>query len=80
MKKTTREIEKLIEMEIVRLSKDYDLDLYDINEIRTDFYKTNGWAYDPTPEETEDEHEEELTFQGMYERLADLGMSERDFL
>ena len=81
MKKTTSEIENLIEKEIARLSKDYELDLYDINEIRTDFYKANGWAYDPNPEENEDKNEEsETIYLGMYERLTDLGMSERDFL
>ena len=45
-------------------------------------YKENGWSYDPFPleDEEEEEVEEEWRYRSIYEQLADVGMSMRDFL
>ena len=45
MKKNFTEIEEIIENRIAELSKEYDLDRYDIEEIRTEAYRENGWSY-----------------------------------
>lgn len=57
MKKNFTEIEEIIENRIAELSKEYDLDRYDIEEIRTEAYRENGWSYDPFPLEDEEEEE-----------------------
>ena len=49
MKKNFTEIEEIIENRIAELEEEYDLDRYDIEEIRTEAYRENGWSYDPFP-------------------------------
>ena len=82
MKKNFTEIEEIIENRIAELEEEYDLDRYDIEEIRTEAYRENGWSYDPFPleDEEEEEVEEEWRYRSIYEQLADVGMSMRDFL
>lgn len=83
-KRNYTEIEAIIEERIAAESEIYDLDRWDINDIRLETYKANGWSYDPFPEEDEEEDGEE-DFEGtwyprtMSEMLAEIGMSERDF-
>lgn len=75
-------IESLIEERIAKLSEDYDLDRFDIADIRLEAYKENGWGYDPFPieDDEEEEAEEESTgYRDIYDELRDLGMSMRDF-
>lgn len=82
-KKNFTEIEEIIENRIAELEKEYELDNYDITEIREEAYKENGWSYDPFPLEDEEEEEEEEIFYGyrsMEDRLREVGMSMRDFL
>ena len=82
-KKTVAEIEAIIEAEIEKLSEEYDLDSWDIADIRTETYKANGWSYDPYPEneeeEEDDEYEEEWHYKSMSEMLWEVGMRESDF-
>lgn len=82
MKKNFTEIEDIIENRITELEKEYDLDRWDIREIRTKAYLENGWGSDPFPldEEEEEEPEEEWHYRSMAEQLAEVGMSMRDFL
>ena len=82
MKKNFTEIEEIIENRIAELEEEYDLDRYDIEEIRTEAYRENGWSYDPFPlDEVEaEEQEEEWHYRSMAEQLAEVGMSMRDFL
>ena len=82
MKKNFTEIEEIIENRITVLEKEYDLDRWDIQEIRTEAYRENGWSGDPFPldEEAEEELEEEWHCRSMAEQLAEVGMSMRDFL
>ena len=82
MKKNFTEIEEIIESRIAELEKEYDLDRYDIEEIRTEAYRENGWSYDPFPlDEVEaEEPEEEWHYRSIEEQLAEVGMSMRDFL
>ena len=82
MKKNFTEIEEIIENRIAELEEEYDLDRYDIEEIRTEAYRENGWSYDPFPlDEVEaEEPEEEWHYRSIYEQLAEVGMSMRDFL
>ena len=49
MKKNFTEIEETIENRIAELSEEYDLDRSDIEDIRMEAYKENGWNYDPFP-------------------------------
>ena len=49
MKKNFTEIEEIIENRIAELEEEYDLDRYDIEDIRTEAYKENGWNYGPFP-------------------------------
>ena len=82
MKKNFTEIEATIENRIAELEKEYDLDSYDIADIRLEAYKEGGWTYDPFPlEDEEDEEEEEETFRywSMEDKLREVGMSMRDF-
>ena len=82
MKKNFTEIEEIIENRIAELEEEYDLDRYDIEEIRTGAYRENGWSYDPLPlDEVEaEEPEEEWHYRSIEEQLAEVGMSMRDFL
>ena len=80
MKKDFTEIEEINENRIAELSEEYDLDRYDIEDIRMAAYKENGWSYDPFPLEDEEEEEEEGHHRSSYEQLAEVGMSMRDFL
>ena len=65
MKKNFTEIEEIIESRIAELEKEYDLDHYDIEDIRLEAYWENGWSGDPFPldeeEEEEDEEDSELS-------------------
>lgn len=83
-KKAYTEIEAIIEERIAKESEEYDLDHWDIADIRLECYKENGWSYDPFPEEEDEdeddwEEEEEWRPSTMSQMLAELGMSERDF-
>lgn len=81
MKKTITEIETIIEERIAELEEEYELDIYDRNDIREEEYKKGGWKHDPFPEELEDEvaEEEEWHYRSMEEQLNEVGMSMRDF-
>lgn len=59
-RKPYTEVEALIEKEIEKESELYDLDIYDINDIRLEIYRANGWSYDPWPEGEEEEDEEDV--------------------
>lgn len=82
MKKNFTEIEEIIESRIAELEKEYDLDHYDIEDIRLEAYWENGWSGDPFPldEEEEEEPEEKWCYRSIGEQLAEVGMSMRDFL
>ncbi len=82
MKKNFTEIEEIIENRIAELEEEYDLDRWDIQEIRTEAYRENGWSGGPCPldEEEEEEPEEEWHYRSMADQLAEVGMSMRDFL
>ena len=82
MKKNFTEIEEIIENRITELSEEYDLDRYDIEDIRLEAYRENGWGYDPFPldEEEAEEPEEEWHYRSIGELLAEVGISMRDFL
>ena len=83
MKKTITEIESIIEERIAELEEEYELDIYDRNDIREEEYKKAGWKHDPFPEELEEEEEaeeEEWHYRSMEEQLNEVGMSMRDFL
>ena len=69
MKKTITEVETAIENRIAELEEEYELDIYDRNDIREEEYQKAGWRHDPFPEELEEEEE----------RLNEVGMSMRDF-
>lgn len=82
MKKNFTEIEEIIESRIAELEKEYDLDRYDIEDIRLEAYWENGWSGDPFPldEEEKEEPEEKWRYRSIGEQLAEVGMSMRDFL
>ena len=82
MKKTITEIETIIEERIAELEEEYEMDIYDRNDIREEEYKKGGWKHDPFPEELEEEEaeEEEWHYRSMEEQLNEVGMSMRDFL
>lgn len=82
MKKTISEIETIIEERIAELEEEYELDIYDRNDIREEEYQKGGWKHDPFPEELEEEEaeEEEWHYRSMEEQLNEVGMSMRDFL
>ena len=73
MKKAITEVETAIENRIAELEEEYELDIYDRNDIREEEYQKAGWRHDPFPEE-EDWH-----YHSMEERLNEVGMSMRDF-
>lgn len=79
MKKPYTEIEEIIENRIAELEEEYELDRWDIAEIRLEAYRENGWSHDPFPEE-EQEEEEEYHFRTLEQQLWEVGMSMRDFL
>jgi hypothetical protein len=80
MKKTITEIESIIEERIAELEEEYELDIYDRNDIREEEYRKGGWKHDPFPEELEEEEtEEECHYRSMEEQLNEVGMSMRDF-
>ena len=82
MKKTITEVETAIENRIAELEEEYELDIYDRNDIREEEYQKAGWRHDPFPEELEEEDEEEEEdwhYHSMEERLNEVGMSMRDF-
>ena len=82
MKKNFTEIEEIIENRIAELEEEYDLDRWDIQEIRTEAYRENGWGSAPVPldEDAEEELDAEGHCRSMAEQLAEVGMSMRDFL
>lgn len=55
MKKTITEVETAIENRIAKLEEEYELDIYDRNDIREEEYQKAGWRHDPFPEELEEE-------------------------
>ena len=81
MKKTITEIESIIEERIAELEEEYELDIYDRNDIREEEYRKGGWKHDPFPEEPEEEEaeEEEWHYRSMEEQLWEVGMSMMDF-
>lgn len=81
MKKTITEIENIIEERIAELEEEYELDIYDRNDIREEEYKKGGWKHDPFPEELDEgeTEEEEWHYRSMEEQLWEVGMSMRDF-
>ena len=56
-KQNYTEIEARIEERIAELEEEYELDTYDIQEIRDEEYQLGGWSYDPFPEIEEEEEE-----------------------
>lgn len=81
-KRNFTEIEAIIEERIAKESGEFELDRWDIADIRLETYKANGWSYDPFPEEEdekEEDYEGEYHYRTMGEMLAEIGMSERDF-
>ena len=82
-KQNYTEIEARIEERIAELEKEYELDTYDIQEIRDEEYRLGGWSYDPFPEiedEEDEDEEEEWHYRSIEEQLWEVGMSMRDFL
>lgn len=81
-KQNYTEIEERIEARIAELEEEYELDTYDIQEIRDEEYRLGGWRHDPFPEinEEEEEAEEEWHYRSIEEQLREVGMSMRDFL
>ena len=55
MKKTITEVETAIENRIAELEEEYELDIYDRNDIREEEYQKAGWRHDPFPEELEED-------------------------
>ena len=90
-KKSVTEIEEIIEKTLAELNEIYELDTDDINGIREETYKANGWSYDPFPEETEEAEAEDegieydewgdpiYTAWTLESALREVGMSMRDF-
>ena len=74
MKKTISEIESIIEDRIAELEEEYELDIFDRNDIREEEYRKGGWKHDPFPEE------EEWHYMSLEQQLYEVGMSMRDFL
>ena len=79
-KQNYTEIEARIEERIAELEEEYELDTYDIQEIRDEEYRLGGWSYDPFPEIEEEEEEEEWHYRSLEQQLNEVGMSMRDFL
>ena len=47
MKKTITEVETAIENRIAELEEEYELDIYDRNDIREEEYQKAGWRHSP---------------------------------
>ena len=79
--KAYAEIERTIENRIAELEEEYELDRWDIKDIRLKAYRENGLGYDPFPEyeEEEEEPEEPFHYMDIYDQLREVGMSMRDF-
>ena len=78
------EVEAIIEERVAKESEDWDLDDYDIDQIRLETYRENGWDYDPKPydeEEEEDDYDEfgNLPHRRQSDYYTELGMSPSDF-
>lgn len=87
MKKNYTEIESIIEERIAELEAElnegYELEDYEISDIRLETYMENGWDFDPFAEEEEEEeedYEEEYHYRSIYEQLREVGMSMSDFI
>lgn len=83
MTQSYTEIEARIEKRIAELEEEYELDRYDIQDIRDEEYRLGGWSYDPFPEiedDEDEEEEEEWHYLSPEEQLWEVGMSMRDFL
>ncbi|MBE6725070.1 MAG: hypothetical protein E7576_07775 [Ruminococcaceae bacterium] len=81
VKKTVREIEKEIAAELAALEAEgWAIDDFERQDIRDKHYKDNGYDRDPFYED-EDEDAEPYTARVPYmtAKLAEVGMSERDF-
>ena len=88
MKKNFTEIEEIIENRIAELEEEYDLDRWDIQEIRTEAYRENGWSGDPFPLDEEEEEEpgewlweliQVMLYQEIYKRRCDHRKYRRKF-
>ena len=77
--KNINNIEAAIDNRIAELSKEFDLDRYDIEQIRLEAYRENGWSYDPFREE-EEEPETEWHYRSMSDQLEEVGMNLWDFI
>ena len=75
MQKNYWEVEAIIEERIAEESKEWELDSYDIGQIRLEAYKENGWDYDPKPYEEEEESSDDW----VRDPYTELGMSPWDF-
>ncbi len=73
-----RQVEELIDKEIEELEKEYDLDDWDIAQIRKEIYTANGWYGDPFKEDEEEDYDESETYPK--DTLASLGFTCWDFL
>ena len=75
MKKTISEIESIIEDRIAELEEEYELDIFDRNDIREEEYRKGGWKHDPFPEELEEEEdeEEEWHYMSLEQQLYEVG-------
>ena len=77
------EVEEIIEQRIAEERELYDLDTWEIAEIRMEIYKANGWSYDPFPIEEDEEEEpwddEDCHILSLGEELQAIGMSSREF-
>ena len=81
-RKNFTEIEALIEECIARESEEYDLDRWDIAEIRLETYRANGWDFDPFEEDEEEadvDWDDDWRIPTMGEMFAEICMSGRDF-
>ena len=67
MKKTISEIESIIEDRIAELEEEYELDIFDRNDIREEEYRKGGWKHDPFPEELEEEEDYFPDFDEIYD-------------
>ena len=74
------EIEEKIEARIAADNELYDLDQYDIQEIRDEIYSDYGFNGDPFHEEEDEEFNDDYGGASyMRAKLLDIGMTARDF-
>ena len=78
MKKTITEVETAIENRIAELEEEYELDIYDRNDIRSSDLLDDEDEEDEE-EDDDEEEEEDWHYHSMEERLNEVGMSMRDF-